>query len=117
MHDPAATWVGGACHAPAVQAPLTNRTLLTTSRSLGYSASIARERKAEAEEERSGERSANKNQKKNKKTKRKKQGSNKSVQRGYKMEAKNEISVFKLHHHKVVKRSEIPPQKSLKHVS
>lgn len=33
-----------------VQAPLTNRTFLTTSRSLGYrSTSVARERKAEAE--------------------------------------------------------------------
>lgn len=56
MHHQAATQAGDTCPAPrrrpaAGQAPLTNRTFLTTSRSLGYhSKSIAREEEAEAEE-------------------------------------------------------------------
>lgn len=50
MHNPEAIWGDDTCDAPArrrpatVQAPLTNRTFLTTSRSRGYhSKSIARE--------------------------------------------------------------------------
>lgn len=81
---------GGACHArlpPAVQAPLTNRTLLTTSRSLGYSRSVARR---EGRGQRSEVRVSRQQLEE-----RKKKGSNKDreVQNGYKMEARNEISV------------------------
>ena len=67
-----------------VQAPLTNRTFLTTSRSLGYhSKSIAREEgrgkggKVRAEVSRE------------ELDKEKTKGSNKSVQKDYEMEAKN----------------------------
>lgn len=68
-----------------VHGPLTNRTFLTTSRSLGYhSKSIARE------EGRGKGGKVRAKVSKQELDKRKNQGSNKSVQKGYEMEAKNE---------------------------
>ncbi|KAK5883208.1 hypothetical protein CesoFtcFv8_019566 [Champsocephalus esox] len=70
------------CLTPTVQAPLTNRTFLTTSRSLGYpSKSIAQRGSTGGRGQGKGQQELDQ---------RENQGSNKSVRKGYKMEAKDE---------------------------
>lgn len=108
MRNPDATVRGGGggveTHAKArgggqpatAQAPLTNRTFLTTSRSLGYhSTSIAREGGAEAKErgrEGGGKvRAKVSRQELDKGGREKNRGQTSQVQKGYEMEAKDDI--------------------------